>query len=129
MSDIRKVWKCWPLKDGFHSISQNFYRAAILWWVDQKFKLLADISFESCLSKYCSVEFTTIFVCFLLNWSRRYSIKWTSTTCNFNNNWPLYLNFSNMIKLCPNIWFIKNLKFQQYLFWKRSPQKTQIFHI
>ena len=36
MSDIREVWKYWPLKDGFRSISQKFYRAAILWWVDQK---------------------------------------------------------------------------------------------
>ena len=36
MSDICEVWKYWPLKDGFHSISQIFYRAAILWWMDQK---------------------------------------------------------------------------------------------
>ena len=49
MSDIRKVLKYWPLKDGFRSISQKIYRATILRWVDQKFKLLAVISFESCL--------------------------------------------------------------------------------
>ena len=36
MSDIREVWKYWPLKDGFRSISQKFYRVAILWWVSQK---------------------------------------------------------------------------------------------
>ena len=36
MSDIRKVWKYWPLKDGFCLISQKLFRAAILWWVDQK---------------------------------------------------------------------------------------------
>ena len=36
ISDIREVWKYWPLKDCFRSISQNFYRATILWWVDQK---------------------------------------------------------------------------------------------
>ena len=36
MSDIREVWKYWPLKDGFRLISQKLYRAAILWWVDQK---------------------------------------------------------------------------------------------
>ena len=29
-------------------------------------------------SKYCIVEFTAIFVCFLLSWSRRYSMKWSS---------------------------------------------------
>ena len=36
MSDICEVWKYWPLKDGFRSISQIFYGAAILWWMDQK---------------------------------------------------------------------------------------------
>ena len=35
MSDIREVWKYWPLKDCFRSISQKFYRAAILWWMGQ----------------------------------------------------------------------------------------------
>ena len=49
MSDIRKVLKHWPLKDGFRSISQKIYRATILRWVDQKFELLAVISFESYL--------------------------------------------------------------------------------
>ena len=49
MSDIRENWKYWPLKDGFLSISQTFYRAAILCWVDKDVKLLADISFESSL--------------------------------------------------------------------------------
>ena len=43
MCDIREAWKYWPLKVGFRSISQKFYKAAILWRVDQKFKLLADI--------------------------------------------------------------------------------------
>ena len=36
MSDIREVWKYWLLKDGFCTISQKFYRATILWWVNQK---------------------------------------------------------------------------------------------
>ena len=49
MSGIREIWKYWPLKNGFLSISQTFYRAAILCWVDQDVKLLADISFESSL--------------------------------------------------------------------------------
>ena len=57
MSDIREVWKYWPLKDGFRSISQKFYRQP---------------------SKYCIAEFTAIFVCLLLSWSRRYSMKWSS---------------------------------------------------
>ena len=71
-------------------------------------------------SKHCIAEFT-IFVCLLLSWSRRYS---TSTARNFNNNWPIYLNFSYMINLCPNIWFIKNSKCQQFVFWKSGLEKT-----
>ena len=47
MYDIREVWKYWSLKGGFRSFCK-FYRATILWWIDQKtLKLLADISFES----------------------------------------------------------------------------------
>ena len=81
--------------------------------------------------KIVLAELTAIFVCLLLSWSRRYSMKWSSNLDGsyFNNSWPLYLNFSNMINLCPNIWFIKNSKCQQFVFWKRSRQKTQIFHI
>ena len=36
MSYICEVWKYWPLKDSYCSISQKFYRAVILWWVVQK---------------------------------------------------------------------------------------------
>ena len=52
-SDIREVWRYWPLKDGFPSILQKFYRAAILLLREQKIlvdiKLLVDISFGSSL--------------------------------------------------------------------------------
>ena len=77
-------------------------------------------------SKYCIAEFTAIFVCLLLSWSRRYS---TSTTRNFYNNWPTYLNFSNMINLCPNIWFIKIFQMSAIGFLKKESPKTQICHI
>ena len=81
-------------------------------------------------SKYCIVELTVVLVCLLLSWSRRYSMKWSLTARNFNNSWPLYLNFSNMINLCSNIWFIKNAKCQWFFFKKKEPPKeTQIFHI
>ena len=43
MSDICEVLKYWPLKDGFCSISQRLYRAAM--GVPKNFKLLADIFF------------------------------------------------------------------------------------
>ena len=63
MSDILEVWKYWPLKDGFRSISQNFLQGRHFVVVGPKnFKLLADISFESSLSKYCIAEFAAIFV-------------------------------------------------------------------
>ena len=82
-------------------------------------------------SKYCIPEFTA-FLC-ACYWVDLEDVHWnkvaTSTTCNFNNSWPLYLIFLNIINLCPNIWFIKNSKCQQFVFWKRSRQKTQIFHI
>ena len=53
----------------------------------------------------------------------------TSTARNFNNSWPLHLNFSNMINTCLNIWFIKNRECQQFLFWQRSHQKKHKFFI
>ena len=47
-SDVREVWKYWPLKDGFRLISQKFYRTAILRWVEQNLHtFLTDISLES----------------------------------------------------------------------------------
>ena len=76
MPDICEVWKYWPLRDGFRSILQKFYRAAILWRVDQK--TFSRHFFWQQLSKYCIAKFTAIFVCLLLSWSRPYSTKWSS---------------------------------------------------
>ena len=119
------------LKDGFHSISQTFHRAAILWWVDQKFKLLADISFESCLQNI-ALSSLQLFSC-ASYWVDLDDIQWnevaTSTAHNFNNSRPLYLIFSNMINLCPNIWFIKNSNVSNFYFEKGAAKKAQIFHI
>ena len=84
-------------------------------------------------SKHRISEFTAIFVCLLLKVDlddiQSAEVATSTTASNFNNSWPIYLNFSNMINLCPNIWFIKDSKCQQFVFWKRSLQKTQIFHI
>ena len=78
-SDIREVWKYWPLKDGFRSISQKFHRIAILWWVEQKPSNFFDRHFfREWPSKYCIAKLTAVFVCFLLIWSRRYSMKRSS---------------------------------------------------
>ena len=75
MSDIREVWKYWPLKDDFHSIFQKFCKTVNLWWVDQKIKTFSRHLFWDQPSKCCIAELTAIFVCLLLSWSRRYSMK------------------------------------------------------
>ena len=58
--------------------------------------------------------------------SKNYHLEMVETSAarNFNNSWPLHLTFSNIIKLCPNIWFIKNSKCQQYFFEKGAAKKT-----
>ena len=78
MSDIREVWKYWPLKDGFRSISQNFTGPPFCGGWTKKFQTFSSHFFLERPSKYCSVEFKAIFVCLLLRWSRRYSMKWSS---------------------------------------------------
>ena len=77
MSYIREVWKYWPLKDRFWSVSQKFYRAAILWW-SKNYQTFGRHFFREQPSKYSIVEFTAIFVYLQLSWSRRYSMKWSS---------------------------------------------------
>ena len=69
------------------------------------FKLLADISFESSLQNTVLPSlllFLCACYCVDLDDIQWYEVA-TSTTPNFNNSWPLYLNLSNMISLCPNI--------------------------
>ena len=48
----------------------------------------------------------------------------TLTARNFNNNWLIYLHFSDTINLCPNIWFNKNSNCQQFCLTKEPPKKT-----
>ena len=74
------VWYLWSLKilaikRWFLVNFLKIYRTAILWWVDQTF---SRHFFREKPSNYCITEFTTIFVCVLLNWSRWYSMKWSS---------------------------------------------------
>ena len=70
-----------------------------------------EVKFWERPSKYYIVEFTAVFVCLLLSWSRPHLMKWSS---NFDNSRSLYLSFSNMINRCSNIWFNKNLKCHQF---------------
>ena len=78
MSDIREVWKYWPLKDGFRSILQKFYRVPICGGWTKKLQTFSRHFLWERSSKYCVVELTAVFVCLLLSWSRRYSMKWSS---------------------------------------------------
>ena len=48
---------------------------------------------------------------------------------NLNNSWLLYLNFSHMINLCRNNWFIKNSKCQQFFILKKEPPNKHNFFI
>ena len=61
------VLKYQPLKDGFRSISQKFYRAVIQWWVGQKTSNLYKIFLLVAAFKKCIVEFTAVFVCLLFS--------------------------------------------------------------
>ena len=48
------------------------------------------------------------------------------TARNFNNNWLLYVKFSETINLCWNIWLIENWKCQLFLFSKqKTPKRTK----
>ena len=93
------------------------------------FKLLEDISFESGSENVVSQSLLLFSCsCYYVDLD---DIQWnevaTSTASNFNNSRPLYLNFSNMINLCLNIWFIENSKCQQFLFWRKNRHKKHKF--
>ena len=132
------VWYSWSLKIltikrwfpfNFAKTLQGRYFVA---GGPKSFKLLADIFFENSLQNTV-LPSLLLFLCVCYCYVDLDDIQWTEvatwTARNFHNYWPIYLNFSNMINLCPHIWFIKNSKCQQFVFWKRSRQKTQIFHI
>ena len=92
-------------------------------------KILADISFDSGFQQIVLASLLLFScACYLVDLD---DIQWneaaTSTASNFNNIWPLYLNYSNMINLCPNIWFIEKSKCQWFLFWKKNRQKNKLF--
>ena len=53
----------------------------------------------------------------------------SSTACNVNNSWVLYVKFSETIDLCWNIWLIENRKCQLLLFLKQKAPKRTIFSI
>ena len=53
----------------------------------------------------------------------------SSTAGNFNNTWLLYVEFSETINLCRNIWLIENWKCQLFLFLKEKASKRTKFSI
>ena len=93
------------------------------------FKLLPYISFDSGFQKIALLSLL-LFLCACFQ-ADLDNIQWneaaTSMARNFNNSRLLCLHFSNMVNFCPNIWFIKNSKCQQFLFWRKSLQKNTNF--
>ena len=88
----------------------------------KNFKLFPDISFDGGFQKIL-LSILPLFSCgcYQVNLDDiQLNEVATSTARNFNNSWLLYLRFSNMINLCPNFWFIKNSKCQQFWFWSKS---------
>ena len=49
------------------------------------------------------------------------------TARNFNNSRPIYVILCEMRNHYKNIWFMKNSKFQHFLFLKKQPQKWTNF--
>ena len=96
----------------------------------KNFKLFPDIFFDYGFEKIVLASLLLFScTCYKVDLD---DIQWnkvaTSPARNFNSNWLPYLHFSNMINFCPNIWFIRNSKCQQLLFWRKSRQKKpQIF--
>ena len=60
--------------------------------------------------------------------SERHEIA-SLTTCNFNNNWFLYVEFLETINLRRNIWLTENWKSQLFLILKQKATKRTKFSI
>ena len=83
------VWYSWSLKIlaikrwmvSVQFNSANFTGPPFCGGWNKKLQTFSRHFFWEQPSKYCIAEFTAIFVCLLLSWSRRYSMKWSS---NFN---------------------------------------------
>ena len=129
------VWYSWSLeifaiKKWFPlNFAKVLKRRHLVMSCSEDFKLLPDNSYDSGFQKIILSSLLLFFcACYFVHLC---NIQWnkvaTSTTCNFNNKWPLNLNFSNMMNHWSNIWFIKNSKCHQFLFCKRSHQKTPTF--
>ena len=73
-----ETWKYWPLKMVSVQFWKNFTVPPFWGRWTKKLQAFSRHFFWEWPSKYCIVEVTAIFVCFLLSWSRRYSMKWSS---------------------------------------------------
>ena len=72
------VWYSWSLKILTIKRWFPFTFAAMLWLMDRKLQTFSRHLLWQRPSKHCIAEFTAIFVCLLLRWSRWYSMKWSS---------------------------------------------------
>ena len=111
---------------NFAKIVQNRYFVV---GRSKNFKLFPDIFFDYGFQKIVLASLLLFScTCYKVDLD---DIQWnkvaTSPARNFNSSWLPYLHFSNMINFCPNIWFIRNSKCQQLLFWRKSRQKKHKF--
>ena len=91
----------------------------------KNFKLLPDISFDSSFQKIV-LSSLLLFLCACFSNDlddNQWNEVATWAARNINNTEQLYLIVSNVVNLCPNIWFIRNY----IIFWKKEPQKKQVF--
>ena len=112
MSDIKNNKRWFPFNFAIILQGRHFV-------VDgtKNIKLSTDISFER--------DFRNIALSNLLLLSCPCWVDLDDIQCR-----PLFLNFSNLINLCPNIWFNENSKYQQFLFSKQKRKKNpHIFHV
>ena len=91
------------------------------------FKLSPDISFDTGFQKIVLSSLLLFSCACYKSWSRSYEVA-TLTARSFNSSGLLYFHFLNMINLCPNMWFIKNLKCQYFFILKKEPSKAQILN-
>ena len=99
-------------------------------WV-KELQTFLDVFFRYSLSKNCIVEFTAVFVCLLLSWSSRHSMKWSS---NFDGPWFQQLltpipPFFKYGKFLPKYLIQQKFKMSPiFILNKKPPKKTQMFH-
>ena len=117
-----RPFKFFSKSNGNHLLMANIFKLHEF----QTFGILSDISFDRGFQKIVPSSLLLLScACYYVDLG---DIQWNEVA----NRRPVTSTIvhpytPNMINRCPNIWFIKISKCQQFSFWKKSHQKTQIF--